>query len=79
MMGDANGAVSIKGTMNFAWSSRGSSSEGELCHQTAPFPSTVPDPLMVKPTSFENSSHCRMPEPQGFVPVGATIVPSNYI
>lgn len=69
--------VTLVGKISLAWSSKGSSSYGTLCHQTAPFPSIVPLPLIVSPTSFVNSSHWRRPEPQWLEPVGATIVPSN--
>lgn len=65
------------GKISLAWSSKGSWSYPPLCHQTAPFPSIVPLPLIVSPTSFVNSSHCRMPDPQWLEPVGATMVPSN--
>ncbi|GER54820.1 breast cancer associated RING 1 [Striga asiatica] len=51
----------------------GSSSKGELSHQTAPFPSIKPLPLIVSPTSLENSSHWRRPEPQGPELLGAII------
>nr|GEY52237.1 hypothetical protein [Tanacetum cinerariifolium] len=53
------------------------SSSIEFVHYTEPLPSTVPFPLIVSPTSFVNSSHCRRPLPQAFAFVGAIIVPSN--
>lgn len=66
----------FKGTISFSSSSIGSP-YGASFHQTAPFPSIVPLPLTVIPTSFVNSSHCKSPEPQYFAFVGAIIVPSN--
>lgn len=66
----------FKGTTSFSSSSIGSP-YGASFHQTAPFPSIVPLPLTVIPTSFVNSSHCKSPEPQYFAFVGAIIVPSN--
>ena len=61
-----------------SWSSLSiGSSSIECVHQTEPLPSMVPFPLIVSPTSFVNSSHCRRPLPHAFAFVGAIIVPSS--
>ena len=55
------------------------SNVGESFHQTEPCPSIVPLPLIVIPSSFVNSIHCKRPDPQALELVGAMILPSNYI